>query len=90
VALMNNHVPMPCNELVELVTAYFERALSDTDTQRFDEHLAECDACRLYLEQLRTTIALAGRIEPERMPPQMQDALGQAFRDWHAGRAHGS
>jgi anti-sigma factor RsiW len=84
----NDH--MPCNELVELVTAYFERALSDTDTRRFEEHLEECDPCRTYLDQLRTTIALAGRIEPERMSPKMQDALGQAFRDWHAGRAHGS
>ena len=84
---MNDHAPMHCNELVELVTAYFERALSDTDTRRFDEHLSECDPCRTYLDQLRTTVALVGRIEPERMSPEMQDALGQAFRDW---RAHGS
>ena len=87
---MNDHAPMHCNELVELVTAYLERALSDTDTRRFDEHLVECDACGAYLEQLRTTIALVGRIEPERLTPQMQDALGQAFRDRHAGRTHGS
>jgi predicted anti-sigma-YlaC factor YlaD len=84
---MNSDAPMNCNELVELVTAYFEHALSETDTRRFDEHLEGCDPCRTYLDQLRTTIALVGRIEPERMPPRMQDALGQAFRDW---RAHGS
>ena len=84
---MNDHAPMHCNELVELVTAYLEGALPDTDARRFDEHLAGCDGCGLYLEQLRTTIALVGRIEPERMSPQMQDTLGQAFRDW---RAHGS
>ena len=84
---MNDHAPMHCKELVELVTAYFERALTDTDARRFDEHLAGCDPCGIYIEQLRTTIALVGRIEPERVSPQMQDALGRAFRDWHG---HGS
>jgi predicted anti-sigma-YlaC factor YlaD len=79
--------PMPCIELVELVTAYFERALTDTDARRFDEHLAECDPCRTYLDQLQQTVALTGRIEPERVSPEMQETLGQAFRDWHA---HGS
>jgi anti-sigma factor RsiW len=81
--------PMPCRELVELVTAYFEDALSEVDRRRFEEHLAVCDACGLYVEQLRETIALVGRIEPERLSPQLQDTLGQAFRDWHA-RAQGS
>jgi anti-sigma factor RsiW len=82
--------PMPCRELVELVTAYFEHALSEVDTRRFEEHLAQCEHCTLYVKQLRETIALVGRIEPEQLSPQMQDELGRAFRDWRAGRAQHS
>jgi anti-sigma factor RsiW len=88
--MTDRYPPMACRELVELVTAYFEDALSELDRRRFEEHVAACDHCRLYVEQLRETIALVGRIEPERLSPQMQDALGQAFRDWHAGRAQSS
>ncbi len=82
---MTDH-PMSCRELVELVTAYFEEALPDDDRRRFEAHLAACDACQTYVEQLRETVALVGRLEPETLSPQMQDVLGQAFSDWRAGR----
>ncbi len=73
---------MPCQELVEVITDYLENALAERDCRRFEAHLAECEACRDYLEQLRQTIALAGRVEPERLPPRMRDELLAAFRDW--------
>src|SRR5947209_10781737 len=44
---------MVCIELVELVTDYFEGALSEGDRRRFEEHLAACGPCVRYVEQLR-------------------------------------
>jgi predicted anti-sigma-YlaC factor YlaD len=76
------HPEMPCQEVVEVVTDYLENALEKRDRGRFEAHLAECEACRDYLEQFRQTIALAGRVEPERLPPRMRDELLAAFRDW--------
>jgi anti-sigma factor RsiW len=73
---------MPCQELVEVITEYLESALGDRDRRRFEAHLAECEPCRDYLEQFRQTIALAGRVEPERLPPRTRDELLAAFRDW--------
>jgi anti-sigma factor RsiW len=73
---------MPCQELVEVITEYLESALGDRDRRRFEAHLAECEPCRDYLEQFRQTIALSGRVEPERLPPRMRDELLAAFRDW--------
>jgi predicted anti-sigma-YlaC factor YlaD len=73
---------MPCQELVEVITDYLEGALAEIDRVRFDAHLAECDACRDYLRQFRQTIALAGRLEPERLSPRMREQLLTAFRDW--------
>src|SRR2546430_10394785 len=32
---------------------------------RFDAHIAGCDGCTAYLEQMRTTIALTGRLRAE-------------------------
>lgn len=73
---------MPCQELVEVITDYLDGALAETDRRRFEAHLAECEVCRAYLEQFRQTIALAGRVELERLPPHMREELLAAYRDW--------
>jgi anti-sigma factor RsiW len=71
---------MPCRELVELITDYLEDALPQRDRLRFEAHLAECDACRDYVEQFEQTIALSGRVEAEQVPPGLRDELLSAFR----------
>ena len=73
---------MPCRVLVEVITDYLEDALAERDRLRFEAHLAECNACRDYVEQFEQTIALSGRIEPERLSPDVQDELLSAFRAW--------
>ncbi len=78
--------PLACQEMVELVTAYLEGALSADDTARFEAHLADCDGCTRYVEQMRQTIAALGRIPPESLSPQAEAALLEAFRDWKRGR----
>jgi Putative zinc-finger len=42
-----------CAEFVELVTAYPEGALDRETEQRFVEHIAICDGCDRYFEQIR-------------------------------------
>jgi anti-sigma factor RsiW len=73
-----------CQELVELVTAYLEGALSGDDRARFEEHLAGCVGCTNYLEQMRTTIRLTGMLSPESLSPAAESALLGAFRSWKA------
>ncbi len=75
---------LSCQELVELVTEYLEGALSAEDRERFDAHIAACDGCRTYLQQITMTVALAGRLTPEQLDPAAEAALLEAFRDWRA------
>src|SRR4029078_3367823 len=56
---------LSCREVVELVTAYLEGALTEAEEVRFEEHLAMCDGCAAYLDQMRRTIDVAGRLDPE-------------------------
>jgi anti-sigma factor RsiW len=74
---------MTCRELVELVTDYIEGALPEGARARFDAHLAACSGCRAYLEQMRRTIVLAGRLDEDGIAPAPREALLAAFRDWH-------
>lgn len=73
---------MPCRELVELVTLYLEDRLSPMDRARFEAHLAECEACRTYLEQFRQTIRVLGRLPEESLSREAREALLTAFRGW--------
>jgi anti-sigma factor (TIGR02949 family) len=71
-----------CAELVELVTAYLEDALDEDDRERIEEHLVFCDGCSNYLEQMRATIAATGRLRTEDIPPELEERLLVAFREW--------
>jgi hypothetical protein len=71
-----------CQELVELVTAYLERALPAVETALFEQHLSFCEGCVWYVEQLRGTIAASGRIADDDIAAEDRDRLLTAFRGW--------
>jgi anti-sigma factor RsiW len=73
---------LTCKELVELVTDYLEEALSATDRQRFEAHLASCPFCRLYVEQMRQTIHAMGELPDEPIAPGALEVLLAHFRRW--------
>jgi anti-sigma factor RsiW len=73
---------LSCQELVELVSDYLDRALPAEEAALFEQHLNFCDGCEWYLDQMRTTIATVGRIQEDDVPPATLDRLISAFRDW--------
>jgi predicted anti-sigma-YlaC factor YlaD len=75
---------LTCHEVIELLSNYIEEALSADDRRRVDEHLALCDGCTTYLEQMRETIRLTGRLTEEHVPEDEKVALLAAFRDWRS------
>jgi anti-sigma factor RsiW len=78
---------LTCQELVELVTDYFEGALPRRDRKRFEAHIGACAHCSLYLEQLRQTIALTGTLREEDVQPDARRALLEQFGKWKQERA---
>jgi anti-sigma factor RsiW len=78
---------MPCQELVELVTAYFDGSLSRRDRRRFRAHISGCDHCTAYVEQMRLLIEATGRLREEDIEPEAREELLAAFRGWKEGRA---
>ena len=72
---------LTCQELVELVTDYLEDALAPADRARFEAHLAGCPGCDRYVDQMRTTIALARDTRDAEPAPGVSELLA-VFRDW--------
>jgi anti-sigma factor RsiW len=78
-----SHQPkLTCRELVELVTEYLEGTLPLTDRLRFEQHLAGCEGCTAYLNQIRETIRISGTLTEESIQREARETLLTLFRDW--------
>jgi anti-sigma factor RsiW len=75
---------MRCAEFVELVTAYLDGALDPATERRFVKHLAGCEGCDRYLDQIRATIKELGHLPVQTLAPEARDRLLDAFRGWTA------
>lgn len=73
---------LTCKEIVEIVTDYLEGSMPVEQRARFEAHLAGCSGCRTYVEQMRQTIELTGRLTEERVSPEAEQVLLSAFKDW--------
>jgi anti-sigma factor RsiW len=76
-----------CVEVVELITDYLEGAMSRSQRRRLEAHFAGCDHCGEYLEQIRTTIRLTGRLRSEDLTPRMRADLILLYRRWRSQEA---
>jgi hypothetical protein len=71
-----------CTQVVELATEYVERAMPVELVEPFEMHLNFCDGCFSFIEQIRTTAELGGRLEEEQVPEETKVKLLAAFREW--------
>ena len=80
-AIMEND-DLTCRELVELVAEYLDDALPPAERTRFEQHLVSCRVCPRYVDQLRFTIQLVGRLTEDDLPVPARESLLTAFRTW--------
>jgi anti-sigma factor RsiW len=71
-----------CQELVELVTRYLEDDLPPEERHVFEEHLAFCEGCVNYVDQMRHTLEVVGALREEEIAPEALDQLMRTFGDW--------
>jgi anti-sigma factor RsiW len=71
-----------CRELVELVTPYLEDALPPDERALVDLHLAGCDGCTAYVQQMRLTIKAIGHVSEEAITSKTREDVLAIFRSW--------
>ncbi len=77
-----------CRELVELVTEYLEGALPPDEVLAVEAHLAGCEGCERYVDQMRATVRALGSVPVDVLPDEAVAALTVAFTR-RAGRDRG-
>ena len=71
-----------CKEVVELITAYLDGALSPELAERVRVHLELCDPCIRYVEQIRVTGQLVAAVTRDLELHPDRDALLATFRSF--------
>ncbi|TCO18033.1 putative zinc finger protein [Kribbella steppae] len=69
-----------CREFVERVTSYLEGDLDAQAEQDFIDHLALCDGCERYLDQMRQTTQALTDLPADSLPGDARNALLDAYR----------
>lgn len=84
---------LSCRELVDFIGSFLEGKLPEQDLRRFEQHLAVCPGCAIYLDGYRKAgelQALAFDPEaacPETAPEDLIAALLDLLRQAHLGHA---
>jgi anti-sigma factor RsiW len=80
---------LTCQEFVELVTGYLDDTMDRPTRARFEQHLSTCPGCADYVDQIRTTRQVLGRVDLETISDAARGQLLTAFRTWRSGRVSG-
>jgi anti-sigma factor RsiW len=75
-----------CRDLVERVTDYLEGVLGPEETELVHRHLASCDGCTAYVDQVRASIRAGAALPPEVPSERAEAELLAIFRNWAAER----
>ena len=78
---------LTCKEFVEVLTEYLEGALEPEERADIERHIVICRGCSNYVEQMRSTIDLLGRIAARAPADEPAPAALAIFREWQAGRS---
>ncbi len=71
----------------ELVTPYLEDVIPADERALVDQHLAGCDGCQTYVQQMRLTIQAIGHVSDEAITSQTREQVLAMFRAWRDGHA---
>ena len=83
---MSSTRSITCKELTEVLTDYLEGTMAPEDRARFDAHLAICDGCVTYVEQMRQVIETVRELRPDDVEATASDDLLEVFRAWKRGK----
>jgi Putative zinc-finger len=70
-----------CKEIVDLASEYIEGGMTPSQMTQFELHLNLCEGCVAFVDQIRATATMAGRLSEEDIPEETKVKLLEAFRD---------
>jgi RNA polymerase sigma-70 factor, ECF subfamily len=77
---------MKCEELLASLNQYVDGELEPGPCLPFQQHLAECDPCRIVVDNIRHTVQLYQGSEVFELPPALHEQLNRLLREHWNGK----
>jgi anti-sigma factor RsiW len=71
---------MKCEELLKALSDYVDGDIDPSICEDFEEHLADCNPCKVVIDNIRKTISLYKGDEPFPMPEEFHQRLCDTLR----------
>ncbi|MFW6038955.1 MAG: anti-sigma factor family protein [bacterium] len=79
---------MNCDDLLEQINVYIDGEADPSVCRELEQHLADCDACRVVVDHIRQTIKLYKHEQVYEVPLRFRQGLRATLhRRW--GQRHG-
>jgi anti-sigma factor RsiW len=75
-----NELSLTCSGLTDLATDYIDGALDPRRALTFETHAVFCPGCRVFVGQIRDTVARLHGLPAEPPPTEERNAIVAAFR----------
>ncbi|MFH0872766.1 MAG: zf-HC2 domain-containing protein [bacterium] len=72
---------MHCKDLLEAISDYVDGELDESLCADIEEHLKNCEPCRVVIDTTRKTITLFKENLPYEIPQPVQDRLQRVLRE---------
>jgi predicted anti-sigma-YlaC factor YlaD len=77
--------PLVCREFVQLISDYLDGSLPEDERRRFQAHLAECDGCGGYLDDVALIVGSLHEVTLPAPDAHTRETLVRAFRELRGG-----
>ncbi len=71
---------MNCDDLLKTLNEYVDGTIEPGVCEQFQQHLAECNPCRIVVDNIRKTIQLYKGDEPFELPLEFRTRLHATLR----------
>ena len=70
-----------CREYIEELNSFLDGELDDELCHEIEEHIGQCNNCRIMVDTMRQTVALCREGRREKLPPTLEDKLSSKLRE---------
>jgi anti-sigma factor (TIGR02949 family) len=80
----HEHGGTACREIFARLSEYIDDELPADLCSRLESHMEDCPPCRVFLDSLRRTVGLIGRLEDPPMPEDLRRAVREAYERYRS------
>ncbi len=70
-----------CREYIDDLNGFLDGELDDDLCREIEQHIGQCNNCRIMVDTMRQTVALCREGRPEKLPPDLEAKLSSKLRE---------